>query len=394
LLLPQDQLQLLNNLMPSGLIVVDAAPYSHNMIQRLGSGIPLVILSGQQADLLPPDCYLRVDGHSGEIKTVAPDTPLEYAPPNLPLSGQSIATSDGVEIHMNASVSSTAAAVRALEHGAAAIGLVRTELLQPADGSLPDKEYYLRVFSELCEAAKPLAVTIRLLDLAPDKKPRWLPWLQGMQGPCGLQGVRLYQLESVSQVVHAQLAAIKTLAAKFQIKILIPFVTLSQEFCHWRDLIKTMAANPFPVGAMLETPAAVLALDYWLAQADFVSIGCNDLMQNLFAADRDLSQLKAYLNPYSPALLRFLHQAASSAGDNIHKIQLCGLLPQWPGILPLLIAMGFRRFSVEPLNIPYLAQSVSTISVEKIQPVIEQVCTASSADAVCRILNVPVWQQT
>ena len=391
LLLRANELSLLSTPLPAGLIIIEGAPYSHIMIQQLSLGIPIVIISAQQAELLTQNSYLQLDGGNGEIKAIDPATAQDFEPPPTPTAGQSIATADGVPVYLNASVSNTAAAELALSHGAAAVGLVRSEFLQPADGRIPDKEFYQHGFGEIGKAAEPLALTIRLLDLAPDKKPPWLPTLTGMQGPSGLQGVRLYQFEQVQQVVQAQLAAIEELSKQFRISLLIPYVTTSREFRHWRDTIKSQLSTPITVGAMLETPAPILEIDHWLSEADFIGVGCNDLMQCLFAADRDLTQLQHYLNPYSPALLRFLHQAAICAGDKIRKIQLCGLMAQWPGILPLLLGMGYTSFSIEPPKIPYLAQSIRLTNVEKMQPIIEQACNAPSAQAVCELLNVPAW---
>jgi phosphoenolpyruvate-protein kinase (PTS system EI component) len=391
LILQQNQLRLLSTVTPAGLVVYDAAPYSHTMIQSLSLGIPLVILSAQQASLLPMDGYVQLDGHRGVVKIADPGSVITTELPSIPHAGQAVSTGDGVAIHLNASISGTASVVRALNNGAAAIGLVRSEFLQPADGNAPGRKYYQRIFTEICETAKPLTVTIRLLDLAPDKKPPWLSSLASIYEMTGVQGVRAYQLESIQHILREQLSAIDSLASRYSISLLIPYLTLIREFLHWKNFIKTVTSSPIEIGAMLETPAAVLELDHWLAESDFVSLGCNDLMQNLFAADRDLLQLKDYLNPYAPALLRFFHQAAITAGEKINNIQLCGLLPQWPGILPLLIGMGFTRFSVEPLNIPYLAQSVTATNKETMQPVIERVCGATSADEVCRLLNVPTW---
>ncbi len=294
-------------------------------------------------------------------------------------------------MYLNASVSSAQGAARALINGAAAVGLVRSEFLHPTDARIPDNKFYRQAFNDICAASNPLAITIRLLDLAPDKKPPWLHSIPEAQVPTGLQGVRLYQYEPVDQVVRAQLTAIAPLADEYELRLLIPYVSLPEEYRHCRQTIHSVIAKPLAVGAMLETPAAVLDIGYWVEHADFVGIGCNDLMQNLFAADRDSPQLKSYLNPYSPALLRLLRQTARSAGESIGKIQLCGLLPQWPGILPLLIGMGFVSFSIEPLKIPYLAQTAIDTSTNKLQPVIDRACNAADAHEVCRILNVPVW---
>ena len=393
LLLDSDGLASLTTHKPAGCIVVDGAPYSHNMIQQLGLGVPLVIISAQQAECLAEDSYLEINGSSGKINTTRPSKAMECKIPVIPSSGKAITSADGVKIYLNASISNTAAASRARDNGAAAIGLVRSEFIQPAHAQIPSSDFYQQAFTAMCEAANPLTITIRLLDLAPDKQPLWLPPLPYPPSPSGMQGVRLYQYKPIQQIVRAQLTAMDALTGRFDIRLLIPYVSLSGEFLYWRDIIRSLITAPVAVGAMLEIPAAVLEIDNWLTRADFVSIGCNDLMQNLFAADRDLAQLKPYLNPYSPALLRFLQQTALRAGKGIDKIQLCGLLAQWPGILPLLAGMGYSSYSVEPLKIPYLAQTIRVSEVTQMQPVMEQVCNASNARQVCEILKVPVWPE-
>jgi len=401
LLISQEDIAPLRGLKPGGIIVIDGAPYSHTMIQLLGLNIPTVIIDAQQAKQLLPQGNYRLDGATGEIIFAeelisAKESNVPYQAPPAPTAGEAVTTIDGVEVYLNASVSSAAAAAMAVKHGAAAIGLIRSEYLQPSGTRIPDAKYYRKILTEIGEAALPLTLTIRLLDMAPDKKPSWLPELSGMRGPLGLQGVRLYHSPPVQQAMLSQVSAINQLTARFSIRLLIPFVSSIAEFLHWRDIVISMITAPIHVGAMLEAPAAVLDINNWRKHADFVSIGCNDLMQCLFAADRDLPPLRRYLNPYAPALFRFLQQVAVTAADGIAHTQLCGLLAQWPGILPLLVAMGYRRYSVEPVKIPYLAKTLHLTSVVKTQPLVQQVCNASSAGEVGRQLGVPlpsVWSE-
>jgi phosphoenolpyruvate-protein kinase (PTS system EI component) len=192
------------------------------------------------------------------------------------------------------------------------------------------------------------------------------------------------------QVVEGQIAAIDNLAAHFKLQLIIPYITTLGEFRHWRDYVRTRLTHNIAVGAMAETPAALLDMNHWFDDADFVAIGTNDLMQCLFAADRDLPPLRHYLNPYAPFLFRLLHRAALDIGNRNHKVQVCGLMSQFPGILPLLLAMGYRAFSVEPTRIPYLAQTVTRTDVRATQHLVEQVYNASNAKAVCQLLDVPL----
>jgi phosphoenolpyruvate-protein kinase (PTS system EI component) len=137
---------------------------------------------------------------------------------------------------------------------------------------------------------------------------------------------------------------------------------------------------------MAETPAAILAMRHWFTEADFVAVGCNDLMQCLFAADRDVVELSRYLDPYAPELYNFLQQAATAAGKNINKVQLCGLLPQMPGVLPVLLGMGFRVFSVAPVMIPYLANTVNETDPAEAEALARRVCSATDSQQVRELL--------
>jgi len=202
-----------------------------------------------------------------------------------------------------------------------------------------------------------------------------------------MQGVRLFDQQPLRDVVYALLDAVNVLAEKHRISLLLPYVTQLDEFQRWRDIIEQRLSKHLAIGAMLESPVAVLSLPHWFDIADFVAIGCNDLMQCLFAADRDLAQMRCYLDAYSPQLHRFLQQAAAAAGDDINRVQLCGLLPQLPGIMPVLLGMGFRVFAVAPVMIPYLAKTLDEIDLAQMQALARQVCDAKDSKAVNGLLS-------
>ena len=371
---------------PAGIVVVEGAPFSHPMIHLLTLGIPTVMISSDTASSLEQGQVLFIDGFHGTINTsaeaVADTAPLAEAPP----VGEAIALADGSHVHLRASIFSSDDASRAVEQGASAIGLVRTEFLVPEDGRLPDTAFYESTLRELCNNARPLPVTLRLPDITPDKQVPWFKPLAGMSGPLGLQGVRLYDEEPVRSVLLALLNAVDTLADDYELSLLLPYVTSLTEFSDWRSRIEQQLNKALPIGTMAESPAAVLALPHWFEVADFVAIGCNDLMQCLFAADRDLAKVATHLDPCSPELFRFLQQAAEAAGENINKLQLCGLLPQLQGVLPVLLGMGFRVFSVAPVMIPYLAKIASETDLPRAQQLAQQVSTAKRSTQVQGLL--------
>ena len=319
---------------PAGLIVVDGALFSHAMIQLLSLDIPIIIIREKEANQFSNGLFVEIDGSSGSIKQLESPYAHNYRSPPEPQFAKPVQSADAVDVSICASVSSVESTTKALRYGATSIGLVRSEFLQTEHIHEPDSSFYLRVFSELCEAARPLSVNIRLLDIASDKQATWAPDINGMQGTLGLQGARLYDFEAIRRVVVAQVSALDQLQSHFHLKLIIPYVGSPGEFRRWQKNILELMGKPIPIGAMLETPATVLNINNWLDLADFVSIGTNDLIQCLYGDDRELHSVQRYLNPYSPILLRVLQQAARDAGDNIKRVQLCGLLAQFPGILP------------------------------------------------------------
>jgi phosphoenolpyruvate-protein kinase (PTS system EI component) len=190
-------------------------------------------------------------------------------------------------------------------------------------------------------------------------------------------------------VLHAQLAALDSLDPHCDIRVLIPYLVRLEELQYWSAYLRRRLSRPLALGAMVETPAGALDLVNWFDSADFVALGCNDLMQCLFAADRDRAELRHYLDPYAPLLFRFFRQVAEAAAKQLERVQLCGLLSQLPGVLPVLLGLGYRAFSVDVSLIPYLARSVESSSLSGAQALAHQVCAARESRQVRALLGVP-----
>jgi phosphoenolpyruvate-protein kinase (PTS system EI component) len=221
---------------------------------------------------------------------------------------------------------------------------------------------------------------VRLLDIAADKRPSWLPPDLPAAGPLGWQGVRWFGHDPVRAVVDAQLDALAALAARWPVRLLLPYVTSAAEAGVWRD--RVTARVPVPCGVMAETPAAALDVGALLAGSDFVALGTNDLMQCLFGADRDQPAVRDYLDPYAPALYRFLAEVAQAAGRGLARVQVCGLLSQLPGALPVLLGLGYRAFSVDPVFLPWLAEKVRGTRILKATLLAAKACHARDGRAV------------
>jgi phosphoenolpyruvate-protein kinase (PTS system EI component) len=364
---------------PAGLVVVEGAIFSHPMLGCLAMGIPTVIVTAEQAECLSDGQKVQLDGYAGSVRSLSAGVTTAPQRPTAPQPGQPVMSADGVPVALRASVRNATGANRAKEVGAESIGLVRTEFLEPDAGKTPDRSFYRQAFGELMTAADPLGVTLRLIDIAADKLPTWLLGTGHELGSFGRQGVRLFQDEPLHTVVSAQLDALVEGGATNRVKLLVPYITTSEELQQTRDWIYRRVE--VPIGTMIENPAAALDIAAQLEIADFAALGTNDLMQCLFAADRDDPALQRYLDPYSPSLYRFLARVASDAGDKLPLVQVCGLLSQLPGVLPLMLGLGFRAFSVDAAYIPFLAATVRETNIGEAGALAEQACRVKTSSA-------------
>lgn len=371
---------------PAGVVLVDAAPFGHATLRLLELGVPAVLAGADQLQALARGAATLLDGRRGCL--VQPPPTIAAQPvPAPPQAGVPLLTADGVEVELRASIGSVAAARAAREQGAAAIGLVRSEYLFPANGSRPDVDFLAGVFREICAAAAPLAVAFRLLDIAVDKRPPWTRGLPNLASALGQRGARLYAKEPVRQVYLDELAALARLARHRRVSVLLPYVAGADELATLAAEVRSHLPPEVALGAMLETPAAALGVDALLDIADFAALGCNDLMQCLFAADRDRPESSSLLDPHAPALYRFLDLVVHRAGTKAPALLVCGLLPQWPGVLPVLIGLGYRVYSVDPVMIPWLARSVRQTGVRSAALLARAVCDARRPEDVRRLLS-------
>lgn len=374
---------------PAAFIVVDGVPLSHGMIGLVAHNIPVVLVSARQAAQLQPGTEVRVDGASGLVTGDPGDAASSTLPPSNPESGKPVHLADGAAVWLLASVRSARGAAEAVSRGAGGIGLVRSEFLGGDEPRPPDTTYFTAAFEALCEAAAPLRVTVRLLDLAGDKPPRWLPEARELLRPLGRQGAHLFHREPIRTVIDAQLRSLGGLCGRYDLEVLIPYLGRREELTYWTRFVRRELPPGVAVGAMLETPAALLDLANWIDTADFLEIGCNDLMQCLFGADRDEYDLRECLDPYAPVLYRLLRQAAEAAGESLDRVRLCGVLPRLAGTLPVLVGLGFQRFSIEPAWIPYLARNLRTLALHDARELADRVTGCRESAEVRALLGVP-----
>jgi phosphoenolpyruvate-protein kinase (PTS system EI component) len=372
---------------PAAFIIVGGTPLSHAMIELVARELPTVLIDKEQEGLLIPGDRVLVDGATGLIMINGGERLPRQRVVKAPKAGVPVYLADSTEVWLMASVRNKDQAHQALLSGASGIGLVRSEFLANDAARPPSVARLIQEFENLCIAAGQLTTTIRLIDIAADKPPHWLPKARHILHPVGMQGSRLYPYEPIHSVVRNQLTALAKLSEHYSIEVLIPFIGRRDELLRWIEFVRRDLPKPVPIGAMAETPAAVLDLANWGGLVDFFSIGTNDLIQYYFGADRDEPTLSKMLDPYDPALFRLLQQVADSTEEYRDGIRLCGVLPRLPGVLPILVGLGFRHFSVDPIWIPYLAQALYSQSLSETKELAHRVCLCRDSKEVGKTLG-------
>jgi phosphoenolpyruvate-protein kinase (PTS system EI component) len=347
-------------------------------------------MDSSQAEAWRPSTVVVLDTAAGELRAWdAQGAPEPWIPPASPALGQPVRLADGTEIFLCASVPDGRGVRQAIANGAESIRLGRSEYLIPDDGTRPTKDFFRRAFGELLDMAEPLSVTIRLLDLTADKWPAWLPRACEGVSLTDLHGSQLYGYEPVRSMVDAQLAAVAQIGVPDRVRLTWPSGGSLDDFVGWRNHAKSVLPAGIAVGAMLESPLEILGMGRWRDAADFLSVGCNDLLSHLSAADRDDPRQRHLLDPYRPELFQFFQAGGATVGDELRNVQLCGLLPQVAGVLPILIGLGFRRFSGEPAMIPLLARSVVGRGLQELKRFAARVCAAATSSEVRSLVGAP-----
>ena len=284
-------------------------------------------------------------------------------------------TRDKVDIALYANAESRDDVAQAHSLGASGVGLYRTEFLFLQRRELPTEDEQFLAFRDLVLGMNGRPVTIRTLDLGADKADSSGLTLAHEPNPAlGLRGVRLCLAHE--DVFISQLRAILRASAYGDVRILVPMITSPSEIKSVRALIKSCAkslrkagraiADRVEVGAMIEVPAAALAIDSLLPEVDFCSIGTNDLIQYLLAVDRSNDALGPLSTPMHPAVIRVLREVISACNDAGKRVAVCGELAGDADHTRLLLSLGLREFSMHPSNMLEVRKAIRDCDLSKL----------------------------
>ncbi len=363
--------------MVAGILTERGAATGHAAILARSLNIPAVSgLEGLMRKVKTGD-LIALDGREGHIHVnPGPEVVAAYRKLQreyVDLVGRLVGNADlpcvskcGIPVELLANVNGVNDAAMARTVGAAGVGLYRTEYLFLTHPSVPDEEEQFEAYRSVVASAPHRTVTIRTIDLGADKA---VPYFgrEGETNPfMGFRSIRLSY--AYPEFFRTQLRAILRAAVEGKVEILFPMVSTLEEVRDIRRMVEEVRAGlrqsgasfaeDVPLGVMIEVPGAALCIEDILREVDFVSIGSNDLVQYLMAADRDNPKVAHLCEPFSPALLRLLNQVIRACEAQGKPVTLCGEMAGRARCVLPLFGMGLRRVSMSPAFVPSIRELV------------------------------------
>ena len=360
--------------------VTDAGSWTyHTAILARSIHLPAVSGVRHAAGVITPGALIAVDGSAGEVWIDPPPDDLAelearsrqrraYERTLEDYTALPSVTMDGTPIRIEANVERPEEAARARRRGAEGIGLYRSEfLLAGTSAAGLDEEAQYVVYRQLLDGMSGGRVTVRTFDVS-EAQMGLAPDGDAARSPLGLRGLRLSL--SFEEVFQAQLRPLLRAAAHGPLRIMFPFVSGVEELRAARAAVAQAAETlrrsgisvpNVPIGIMIEVPSAALTIDLLADEADFFSIGTNDLIQYCLAVDRTDDRVSSMYAPLHPAILRVLRQVARGARRRGLPVSVCGEMAADPTLLPLLTGLGLREFSMTPAAIPIAKQVVRSL---------------------------------
>lgn len=410
--LPKDTVLVAKELTPSmtacinkenvvGFITEMGSKTSHAAILARAMEIPAVLSAKNASEEIQDGELVIVDGLKGNvIKSPDGDTKAKYIKLKLDFEknklllskfiGKPTVTKDGKKVQLFANIGTPEDAEKVHEYDGEGIGLFRTEFLFMDRTALPDEDEQLEAYKKALIKCKDKTVIIRTLDIGGDKEIPYLGLKKEENPFLGFRAVR-YCLKN-EEMYKTQLRALLRASAYGDLQIMIPLVTGVEELRAVKKLIHEIEAElekaqiPYKkdikVGVMIETPAAAAIADILAQEADFFSIGTNDLTGYTMAVDRGNADVAYLYSPFSPAVLRLIKHIIAEGKRTGITVGMCGEAAADPMMIPLLLAFGLDEFSVTPTSVLATRKEIARFDSAEAKKIAERVMSLTTESEV------------
>ena len=406
-LLPSDTISLKENNV-QGFVTDLGGKTSHTAILAQSMEIPAVVGLSDASHRIKTGDKVILDGEQGlVIIHPSPEAIVKYEKVRQraiieeealeSLVGVPAVTQDGREFKMMVNLDTVEELKAVLHVKGDGVGLFRTEYLYLNRGEAPGEEEQARVYSHIAKSLDPLPLTIRTADIGGDRLTQL-----GLEGPknemnpfMGLRGIRLFLRHT--ELLKTQFRAILRAETHGHVQVLLPMVSSLREIQSARrifaqaqqELLAEGVKLPkkVPLGIMVEIPSAALLLDALLEEADFVSIGTNDLIQYVLAVDRINEEVAHLYDPYHPAVLRLLQQVVDVTHKHGKSVTLCGEMASDPKSVPLLVGLGLDVLSVAPRMFLRVKQALRALKWGDTSEAVRRALSFSDAEQIRRLVG-------
>jgi phosphoenolpyruvate-protein phosphotransferase len=402
--IPERAVLLANELLPSELVALDrrrlaaiclggGGATSHVAILAAAMDVPMLVGLGPAIQAIGEGAALIVDADRGVLETTPPAADIARAEARVAarqaerVAERAAAQSecrarDGTRVEIYANVGNVGDAAGAVSNGAEGCGLLRTEFLFIERETAPSEAEQLEAYQAIADALGGRPLVLRLMDIGGDKPLRYLPLPYEENPALGLRGIRTALWRK--DLLRTQLRAALRVEPAGIVRVLLPMITDVAELRTVRSLVDELRAElgnraPVEFGAMVETPAAALGAARLLREADFLSIGSNDLTQYTLAMDRGHAELAARVDALHPAVLQLIAATAAAGIEAGKTVAVCGGVAADPIAIPLLIGLGVRELSVVPAAVPGVKRLVRSLTIAACASLAARCLTLESA---------------
>ena len=367
-----------------GFVTTFGSETSHTSILARTLALPSVVNIRDSIDMPFDGKTCIVDGFTGKVivdpdeetlslylkKKAETDAARER---RLALIGQKSVTQDGREVHIYCNVGNSEDVKAALQNDGEGVGLLRSEFLYLESEDYPSEEKQYQEYSRAAKLLEGKLLVIRTMDIGADKQASYFHLPHEENPALGMRSVRICM--DRPEILYTQLRAIYRASADGNVAAMVPMIISGAEVRWVRQMAEKVRADlkkegiPFDekmqIGIMIETPAAALIADELAKEADFFSIGSNDLIQCTLAADRQNQSLEKFVDPHHKAVLRLIRYAAECAHAEGKWIGVCGELARDLSLTEFFAACGIDELSVSPPYVLPLREKLLSVNVSK-----------------------------
>lgn len=371
---------------------------SHTAILARSLGIPAVVGLHDISLQVKNGDFIIVDGTDGEV--IVNPTPAirrefqskkeryeAYQRELKKIARLKPETLDGVRFRPLANIELPEEVEAAFSYGAEGIGLFRSEFIYLQRPSLPSEEDHLAIYEKMARSTHPRPVYIRTIDIGGEKS---LPQLNIEKEPNPALGLRAIRFSLRNrELFRTQIRAILRASVRKNVRLMVPMITEVEEVVELKRIIaglkdelrsqKIRFDEDIPVGVMIEVPAAVAMIDSLIREVDYVSIGTNDLIQYYLAVDRGNESVSYLFKPHHPAVLRLLRQVIKTANKNGKEVTVCGEMAADPLSAIILLGLGLRTFSMNPIFIPRVKKALRAVELKTAEAAVAEALQLKTA---------------